>query len=434
MEKKYQIFISSTYEDLIEERKAVQETILSMYQIPIGMEMFSADDDEQWEIIRETIDSSDYYVVIIGHRCGCLTKEGISYTRKEYEYACSIGVPTLGFIIDSNVPVKPDYLEADLKKRKKLGEFIELVKQKPVEWWENKADLSKEVAVALQKQIFKGKRPGWIRADKFNIEETQNELIQLNRKIRELEDENRGLRSQISIKLPKLELSIELDGSVLQCIPDSKIESIKREVEVDYYPIDIEDIPEDYKFVEDIKNKIQEYNAVLAKNSEAIEAYAWERVVYYAIKNYSKCLTVKVSNNGNCKANDVNVKLEFPSSFVLKYVDDIKKMKIPEPPIDIENPLYKSYSPVMSDISTISMYCSIPDTINIFAHQSLYHNYSLDGNNIKIWQKELLHTHTKEIAEYSIAAIKPGDYQIKCTIMCEEYTEPVEQIIDFHVD
>lgn len=80
MEKKYQIFISSTYIDLIEERKAVQETILSMYQIPIGMEMFSADDEEQWEIIKETIDSSDYYIIIIGHKYGSLTKEGISYT------------------------------------------------------------------------------------------------------------------------------------------------------------------------------------------------------------------------------------------------------------------------------------------------------------------------------------------------------------------
>ena len=46
MEKKYQIFISSTYEDLKEERRKVQDTILSMYQFPIGMEMFSAADED----------------------------------------------------------------------------------------------------------------------------------------------------------------------------------------------------------------------------------------------------------------------------------------------------------------------------------------------------------------------------------------------------
>lgn len=91
MKKKYQIFISSSYEDLKEERKKVQDTILSMYHFPIGMEMFSAGDKEQWEIIRETIDSSDHHVLIIGYRYGSVIEEGeyagISYTQKEFHYA-----------------------------------------------------------------------------------------------------------------------------------------------------------------------------------------------------------------------------------------------------------------------------------------------------------------------------------------------------------
>ena len=40
MEKKYQIFISSTYTDLVEERKKVRDTILSMLHFPVGMEIF----------------------------------------------------------------------------------------------------------------------------------------------------------------------------------------------------------------------------------------------------------------------------------------------------------------------------------------------------------------------------------------------------------
>ena len=59
MEKKYQVFISSTFDDLKEERQKARDTILSMYQFPIGMEMFSAADEEQWNVIKETIDSSD---------------------------------------------------------------------------------------------------------------------------------------------------------------------------------------------------------------------------------------------------------------------------------------------------------------------------------------------------------------------------------------
>ena len=44
----HQIFISSTYKDLIEERQKVTHAILKLYHFPIGMEMFHADNDEKW--------------------------------------------------------------------------------------------------------------------------------------------------------------------------------------------------------------------------------------------------------------------------------------------------------------------------------------------------------------------------------------------------
>lgn len=90
MEKKYQVFISSTYKDLIEARSKVRDAILSMMHFPVGMEMFNAADEEQWEIIQETIDSSDYYVLILGQRYGSVIESGsdagISYTEKEFRY------------------------------------------------------------------------------------------------------------------------------------------------------------------------------------------------------------------------------------------------------------------------------------------------------------------------------------------------------------
>ncbi|HDZ8843871.1 TPA: DUF4062 domain-containing protein [Aeromonas dhakensis] len=47
MDKKYQVFISSTYEDLKDEREQVIKSVLEMGHIPVGMEMFSAADEEQ---------------------------------------------------------------------------------------------------------------------------------------------------------------------------------------------------------------------------------------------------------------------------------------------------------------------------------------------------------------------------------------------------
>ena len=100
---KYQIFISSTYQDLKEERDQVIKACLEMGHIPVGMEMFNAADEEQWKIITRHIDESDYYVVIVAQRYGS-TVDGISYTEKEYDYAVQQGVPALGFIINDSAP------------------------------------------------------------------------------------------------------------------------------------------------------------------------------------------------------------------------------------------------------------------------------------------------------------------------------------------
>lgn len=169
MNKKYQIFISSTYEDLKEERRIVQDTILSMYQFPIGMEMFSASNEEQWEIIKETIDSSDYYILIIGYRYGSLIEEGedagISYTQKEFRYAVSKSIPILAFLVDEKVvAVTLDKMEQDSDKKLKLEEFKkEIVKGRSIQWWKNPQDLANKVMNSLNKQIEQGKRLGWTR-------------------------------------------------------------------------------------------------------------------------------------------------------------------------------------------------------------------------------------------------------------------------------
>lgn len=189
MNKKYQIFISSTFEDLREERSKVVATILKDYHFPIGMEMFSADDEEQWEQIKNTIDSSDYYVLIIKKRYGSLTKEGISYTEKEYNYAKSRHIPVLAFIVSEKALISSDKMEKDLEKFKKLNEFVERVKKEnPCDFWMNSDALCTCVSQALRKQFDKNQRAGWVRNTGIIEEDnlnTTNEiwLMDLRRKI-----------------------------------------------------------------------------------------------------------------------------------------------------------------------------------------------------------------------------------------------------------
>ena len=133
MNPKYQIFISSTYEDLKEEREQVLKTVLRLGHIPIGMEMFNAANQTQWEMIKRRIEESDYYIVIIAHRYGSIEKEsGLSYTEKEYDYAESIGVPTFGFVINRSASWPGDRRDDDSQKNTALKKFIEKVESKMV--------------------------------------------------------------------------------------------------------------------------------------------------------------------------------------------------------------------------------------------------------------------------------------------------------------
>ena len=46
MDKRYQVFVSSTYTDLMDERKSVTQTLMELDCIPAGMELFPAVDEE----------------------------------------------------------------------------------------------------------------------------------------------------------------------------------------------------------------------------------------------------------------------------------------------------------------------------------------------------------------------------------------------------
>ena len=70
MQKKYQVFISSTFRDLIDERQDAIRSVLDLGHIPSGMEVFPAADMEQFEYIKRIVDECDYYVLVIGGRYG----------------------------------------------------------------------------------------------------------------------------------------------------------------------------------------------------------------------------------------------------------------------------------------------------------------------------------------------------------------------------
>jgi hypothetical protein len=187
---KYQVFVSSTYEDLKQEREQVVKAVLEMGHIPVGMEMFSAADAQQWQIISRHIESSDYYVVIVAHRYGSMEGDR-SYTEKEYDYAIERGVPVLAFVIDEKVPRLPASLEKEKKKRDALERFKDKLRTRYISTWTSTADLYGKVSIALTKQMTASPRPGWVRASEAPGPEVLAELTRLSK-------ENAELRVQLA--------------------------------------------------------------------------------------------------------------------------------------------------------------------------------------------------------------------------------------------
>ncbi|TDU66500.1 uncharacterized protein DUF4062 [Prosthecobacter fusiformis] len=195
MEKKFQIFVSSTFEDLRSERECVAKSILEIGDIPVGMEMFSAADESQWRLIKRQIEQSDYYIVLVAHRYGTIF-ENVSFTEREYDYAVERGVPVLGFILDKNVEWPPVWIDADADSRSKLEAFKSKVMSKMVSFWTNSDSLTSKVLAALSKQKNLNPMPGWVRATNMPGPEVLTELARLGTEVVRLSEENSKLREQ----------------------------------------------------------------------------------------------------------------------------------------------------------------------------------------------------------------------------------------------
>jgi hypothetical protein len=183
MDKRYQIFVSSTYSDLQDERRAIIQTLLEMDCIPAGMELFPAADEEQFEFITRVIDDCDYYLLIIGGRYGSTDASGISYTEKEYDYARSRGMQVLSFIHEKPENIAFGKSEVDQINRQKLAEFREKAKVgKLVKFWSDPRDLPRLVMTSLTRTIKLHPAVGWVRADQVANVEVLSELNELRKR------------------------------------------------------------------------------------------------------------------------------------------------------------------------------------------------------------------------------------------------------------
>jgi hypothetical protein len=202
--RKLQVFVSSTFTDLKEERQAAVSAILKAGHIPAGMELFTAGDQSQMAIIKRWIDDSDVYMLILGGRYGSVEETtGISYTELEYDYAVEQGKSVFAVVVqddalEGRVREKgTDYIEKESPRQ--LAQFREKVLKNISSFYSDPKDIRLCVYESLSDFENNRQLKGWVPADEV---EDSSALLE---EIRNLKEDNEQLKVRLEAALSKPE-------------------------------------------------------------------------------------------------------------------------------------------------------------------------------------------------------------------------------------
>jgi hypothetical protein len=205
MQTKFQVFVSSTYTDLIDERQDTLKSILDLGHIPSGMEGFFAADQEQLSYIKRIIDECDYYILIIAGRYGSVDETGVSYTEKEYDYAVGKGITVLAFIHNDMATLPAAKVDTDSDTKRRLASFKERVSQKRVvSFWSNREQLKSNIIISLSKAIGETPGIGWVRGNIVAAEDILAQINDFRTEVERLRSENDDLKHQLVPKIDNI--------------------------------------------------------------------------------------------------------------------------------------------------------------------------------------------------------------------------------------
>jgi hypothetical protein len=202
--RKLQVFVSSTFIDLKEERQAAVQAILTAGHIPAGMELFSAGDQSQMDVIKRWIDESDIFLLILGGRYGSIESESQkSYTHLEYEYALEKGKALFAVVITEKCleeKIKQHGKEViETKNSDKLENFRSFVCSKMVRFWSDSKDIKLAILETLSEFSRREELIGWIPGNQaVNTGELAEELARLAKENSELREQVNNLSSQLA--------------------------------------------------------------------------------------------------------------------------------------------------------------------------------------------------------------------------------------------
>ncbi len=203
-EKRYQVYISSTYTDLQAERAAIVQALPTIGCLPVGLEIF-ATNSLVFAAVKKLIDEADYFILLVGSRYGSLSPSGVSYSHMEYVYASTKQKPILVLMHDAPDSRSIEFQEKTMEGRRQFRDFRQLVSKGLVSGWSDIKNLDSAVRQYLPQLIRSNPASGWIRASSSVLSaSTSKEVEYLKQRISELEGEREQWLNQQSSQLGSL--------------------------------------------------------------------------------------------------------------------------------------------------------------------------------------------------------------------------------------
>jgi hypothetical protein len=102
------IYVSSTYSDLLDERRTAKDAIFGLAHFPVGMEEYAASDERPLDRCLRDVRSCHAYVGIVAWKYGYRPQGGQkSITQLEYEEAAAHKIPRYVFLLHDDAPWPP---------------------------------------------------------------------------------------------------------------------------------------------------------------------------------------------------------------------------------------------------------------------------------------------------------------------------------------
>lgn len=203
LDKRYQVFISTSGAEMQPERIILSQTLVGMGFFSWGLEQRTP---LNTAFARRQIDDCDYVVILLGSQYGEQSVSGVGYMHLEYIYAVTKQKPIIVFMHEDPASRDPSLHDAKPELQEKFKEFRQLLQQEAdqVFCYRTLRDLEMAVRLNMPQMLERYPVSGWVRPQ--NTQALHDEIDQLKAKVAQLERDGGTCEVDPFLSLPKVSM------------------------------------------------------------------------------------------------------------------------------------------------------------------------------------------------------------------------------------